>query len=167
MSIDEQIYTAALKAGFTPSAAKLIVAQARHETGNYTSYQYRTNNNLFGMKFVNQPLATKGNKSPEGDFYAKYPNVAASVQDLVNRNYKISRGGVSFDDLKKVSDTTDFAQKLKKRGYYTASVKGYDRGLKSALTRINIIDLVKKNKGKLSIGLALVVLAAYLYYKKR
>jgi len=106
MSIDEQIYTAALKAGFTPSAAKLIVAQARHETGNYTSYQYRTNNNLFGMKFVNQPLATKGNKSPEGDFYAKYPNVAASVQDLVNRNYKISRGGVSFDDLKKVSDTT-------------------------------------------------------------
>lgn len=167
MTIDEQIYIAALKAGFDPSAAKLIVAQARHETGNYSSFQFRNNNNLFGMKFVNQPLATKGNKSPEGDFYAKYPNVAASVQDLVNRNYKISRGGVSFEDLRKVSDTTDFAQKLKKRGYYTASVGEYERGLKSALTRINIVDLVKKNKGTLTIGLILIGIAAYWYYKKK
>lgn len=167
MTIDEQIYTAAMKAGFDPSAAKLIVAQARHETGNYSSFQFRNNNNLFGMKFVNQPLATKGNKSPEGDFYAKYPNVAASVQDLVNRNYKITRGGVSFEDLKSVSDTTDFAQKLKKRGYYTASINEYDRGLKSALARINIVDLVKKNKGKLTIGLALLAIATYWYYKKK
>lgn len=167
MSIDEQIYQAALKAGFAPSAAKLIVAQARHETGNYSSYQFKTNNNLFGMKYVKQPLATQGNKSPEGDYYAKYASVGASVQDLVNRNYKITKGGISFNQLKNASDSTDFAQKLKKRGYYTASVQEYTNGLNNALMRINAMDLVKKHGGKLVIGIGLVGLATYLYYKKK
>ncbi len=167
MTIDEQIYTAALKAGFSPSAAKLVVAQARHETGNYSSYQFRNNNNLFGMKYVKQPLAKQGNKSPEGDFYAKYANVGDSVQDLVNRNYKITRGGVSFDQLKNVSDSTDFAQKLKKRGYYTAGVNEYANGLKNALMRVNISEVVKKHGGKLTLGIGLLALAIYLYYKKK
>lgn len=167
MSLDEQIYQAAVKAGFSPSAAKLVVAQARHETGNYTSNIFRLNNNLFGMKYVKQPLAQQGNKSPEGDYYAKYANVGDSVQDLVNRNYKITRGGVSFDQLKNVSDSTDFAQKLKKRGYYGASVNEYANGLKNALMRINISEVVKKHGGKLTLGIGLVVIAVYLYYKKK
>ena len=167
MTIDEQIYTAAMKAGFSPSAAKLIVAQARHETGNYTSYQFKENNNLFGMKYVKQPLAKMGNKSPEGDYYAKYSNVGDSVMDLVNRNYKITRKGVSFADLKSVSDSTDFAKKLKQRGYYTDSEANYKRGLDLALLRINALDLIKNNKGKLTIGLILIGLATYWYYKKK
>lgn len=171
-SIDQQIYDAAISRGFTPISAKLIVAQARHETGNYTSNIFKLNNNLFGMKYVKQPLATKGSASPksEGDFYARYSSVGDSVKDLIDRNYALSRGGVSPDQLKSASDSLDFATKLKARGYYGDTISNYANGLKSALLRINVIEFVQKNKGKLIIlggGLILIGLSLYLYNRNK
>lgn len=171
-SIDQQIYNAALSKGFTPTSAKLVVAQARHETGNYTSNVYYLNNNLFGMKYVKQPLATQGSPSPkkEGDFYAKYNSVGDSVKDLIDRNYTLTKGGITPEQLKNATDSLDFATKLKARGYYTASTSEYANGLKSALTRINILEFVQKNKGKifiLGIGLVLISVSYYLYNKNK
>lgn len=171
-SIDQQIYNAALSKGFTPTAAKLVVAQARHETGNYTSNIFKLNNNLFGMKYVKQPLATQGSASPrsEGDFYARYKSVGDSVKDLIDRNYILTRGGVTPEQLKNATDSLDFATKLKARGYYGDTISNYANGLKSALNRINIVEFVQKNKGKLLIlglGLVLVSVSYYLYNKKQ
>jgi len=64
MNYDQLIYDAALKGGFNPTSAKLVVAQAKHETCNYTSNVFKKNNNLFGMKFVGQPLAKRGTPAP-------------------------------------------------------------------------------------------------------
>ena len=171
-SIDQQIYNAAVSKGFTPTAAKLVVAQARHETGNYTSNIFKLNNNLFGMKYVKQPLATQGSASPrsEGDFYARYKSVGDSVKDLIDRNYILTRGGVTPEKLKNATDSLDFATKLKARGYYGDTISNYANGLKSALNRINIVEFVQKNKGKLLIlglGLVLVSVSYYLYNKKQ
>jgi uncharacterized FlgJ-related protein len=171
-TIDQQIYDAAVSRGFNPTSAKLIVAQARHETGNYTSNIFKLNNNLFGMKFVKQPLATQGSASPrsEGDFYARYKSVGDSVKDLIDRNYTITRGGITPEQLKNATDSLDFATKLKARGYYGDTISNYANGLKSALTRINIVEFVQKNKGKiliLGIGLLLVSVSFYLYNKNK
>jgi flagellum-specific peptidoglycan hydrolase FlgJ len=172
MTLDQEIYNAAVKEGFSPSAAKLIVAQTRHETGNYTSNVFKLNNNLFGMKFVNQPLAVAGSPSPSNEGktpYAKYKNASDSVKDAVARYYKITRKGVTFEQLKNVSDPLDFATKLKTRGYYGATINEYANGLKNALTRIKInevIESAKQNKGKIGIGLILLALSLYLYKKK-
>jgi uncharacterized FlgJ-related protein len=169
-TIDQQIYNAALSKGFTPTAAKLVAAQARHETGNYTSNIFKLNNNLFGMKFVKQPLATQGSASPrsEGDFYARYKSVGDSVKDLIDRNYTITRGGVTPEQLKNATDSLDFATKLKARGYYGDTISIYANGLKSALNRINVVEFVQKNKGKLLIlGLILVSVSFYIYNKNK
>jgi flagellum-specific peptidoglycan hydrolase FlgJ len=179
INIDQQIYDAALKGGFTPTSAKLIVAQARHETGDYKSNVFNKNNNLFGMKFVGQPLATRGTPAPKSewgcggkcnsDFYSKYANISDSVQDLINRNLKFTRNGVTFEQLKNAPDSTTYANLLKKRGYYGATASLYDSGLKRALSKLNIVEmakeLVKSKKGQFIIGLTLVGVGLLIYYK--
>ena len=64
MALDQQIYNIAITEGFTPTTAKLIVAQARLESGHYGSDVFKANNNMYGMKFVGQPLATRGSLAP-------------------------------------------------------------------------------------------------------
>jgi uncharacterized FlgJ-related protein len=64
MDIDQSIYNTAIEEGFSPTSAKLIVAQARLESSHYSSTVFKANNNMFGMKYVGQPLATKGTLAP-------------------------------------------------------------------------------------------------------
>jgi uncharacterized FlgJ-related protein len=179
MDIDQQIYDSALKAGFTPTSAKLVVAQARHETGDYKSNVFNKNNNLFGMKFVGQPLATRGTPAPKSewgcggkcnsDFYSKYATISDSVQDLINRNLKFTRKGVTFEQLKNAPDSTTYANLLKQRGYYGATTSIYDSGLKRALSKIYVTttDFYAKNKEKsnLTLGIVLISLALLITYK--
>ena len=64
MTNDQLIYNTAIKAGFKPTAAKLIVAQARLESADYTSPVFRNNNATSGMKYIGQPLARRGTLAP-------------------------------------------------------------------------------------------------------
>lgn len=173
MNYDQMIYEAALEQGFSPTASKLIVAQARGESSDYTSNVFQKNFNLFGMKFVNQPLAKRGTLAPaserrcggncDSDYYAAYPSPKESVQDLVGRLYKITRNGIGFNELKNVQDSTEFAQKLKQRGYFGVSADHYKRLLDYKLLKINVYEVVKKNKGTISVGLVLLAAGIYLY----
>ena len=61
---DQIIYDIAIKNGFSPTSAKLIVGQARFESANYTSAVFRANNNTSGMKYIGQPLASRGTLAP-------------------------------------------------------------------------------------------------------
>jgi hypothetical protein len=64
VDIDKSIYNTAIEEGFSPTSAMLIVAQARLESGHYSSDVFKANNNMYGMKFIGQPLATKGTLAP-------------------------------------------------------------------------------------------------------
>jgi hypothetical protein len=156
MNLDTQIYQLARKNGFLDSAAKLIVAQARLESADYTSNVFRKNNNMFGMKYLGsrQPLAVKGTLAPinersalciadkskckNNDFYAAYTSPINSAKDLIERLFKINIGGVSPDELKK-SDTPEiYAKLLKLRKYYGSSENNYAKGLKAKLQKLDI-----------------------------
>lgn len=177
MNYDQMIYEAAIEEGFSPTAAKLIVAQARGESGDYTSNVFQKNFNLFGMKFVGQPLATRGTLAPaserkcggncDSDYYAAYPSPKESAKDLVGRLYKITRNGIGFNELKNVSDTTEFANKLKQRGYFGVSADQYRRLLDYKLLKVNVYEVIKKNKGTISIGFILLGVGIYLYLNKK
>lgn len=177
MNYDQLIYDAAIKGGFTPTSAKLVVAQARLESGNYTSKVFKENNNLFGMKFVGQPLATRGTPAPKSewgcggkcnsDFYSKYASVSDSVQDLINRNFKITRKGVSFDQIANAKDSTEYATLLKKRDYYGSTIEEYDKLLKGISRKLNIVEQVKQfyseNTSSVNTGIGLLMIAVGLY----
>lgn len=139
---DQEIYNVAILEGFNPTVAKLIVAQARFESANYGSNVFKCNNNMYGMKYIGQPLAQRGTLAPaaevsigctptgsgcqrfgtgnckDRDFYAKYNSPADSAKDVITRLYKITKNGVGFNELNKATDATSFATLLKKRSYY-------------------------------------------------
>jgi uncharacterized FlgJ-related protein len=50
--IDQAIYNTAIEQGFNPTTAKLIAAQARFESADYTSNVFKLNNNTSGIKFT-------------------------------------------------------------------------------------------------------------------
>jgi len=179
LNIDQAIYNTSIAKGFTPISAKFVVAQARFESADYTSANFKNNNNTSGMKFVNQPLAKRGNKSPEGDYYAKYDTVQNAIDDKVGRLYNITRAGVTPQQLKDAKTPEEFADLLKRRGYYgngkygtpqgNAEQKNYANGIKAKLLKINFmefVDNVKKNGGTLlTIGIILIVSSIYFYNK--
>lgn len=175
MNYDQLIYDAAIKGGFNPTSAKFVVAQARHETGNYASNVFQKNNNLFGMKYVGQSLATRGTPAPKSewgcggtcnsDFYSKYSSVSDSVQDLINRNLQNTRNGVTFDMLRNAPDSTTYASLLKKRGYYGATIDVYANGLRNALNKINVFYEEHKQGSNVAIGLLMISVALFIAYK--
>lgn len=155
MTNDQIIYDTAIKAGFSPSASKLVVAQARFESSDYTSPVFRNNNATSGMKFIGQPNARRGTLAPlrersagcrsvtanqvggfgpppckDSDHYAAYDSVADSAADKINRLYTRTMGGVTPEMLKNVKDADEFAALLKKRSYYGFGKFGTDLGNK-------------------------------------
>lgn len=188
---DQIVYDTAIKQGFTPTAAKFIVGQARFESANYTSAVFKANNNTHGMKFIGQPLATRGSLAPKSersatcrsggtcvnsDHYAKFASVKDSANDVIVRLYSKTMGGVTPDQLKNAKTPEEFARLLKKRKYYGPSaygtpgaekeIKEYAGGIKALMLRAQIVEFVEKNKSGLLIGILLVATAIYLYKKK-
>jgi uncharacterized FlgJ-related protein len=101
MNYDQTIYDIAVKNGFTPQAAKLIIGQARVESANYTSQVFKNNNNMFGMKYVGQKLAQRGTLAPSSErtsgdvntnYYAKYASPQDSARDVIERLYTKTMG---------------------------------------------------------------------------
>ena len=167
-SNDTIIYNVAIKNGFSDLSARLIVAQARFESADYTSRVFKLNNNTSGMKFIStarQPLATRGTLAPRNersascqadgtgclnrDFYARFNSVEDSAKDKIERLYKITINGVTPAMLKKVKSPLEFAELLKRRGYYgfyrygttgaPAEINQYSRGLSAKLKKVVII----------------------------
>lgn len=194
---DQIIYDVAIKEGFTPTAAKLVVAQARYESSDYDSNVFMNNLNTSGMKYVGQPLATRGTLAPykersagcqrvtggqvggygaspckDSDHYAKFTSVQDSARDKIQRNFNITRKGVTPEQLKNVKTPEEFARLLKIRGYYGGDESSYAGGLKAKLRRIQIVEFVenvKKNKNVVLLigGGLLLVIASYFYFNKK
>jgi len=184
---DQIIYNTAIKEGFTPTAAKLVVAQARFESADYTSNVFQKNLNTSGIKYIGQPLATRGTPAPKNeqrcnggcnsDYYAKFKSVQDSASDKIGRLYNKTMGGVTPEQLKNVKDADEFAELLKRRSYYgfgkfgtevgNKEQKSYAVNMKSKLIKINVVEFVSKNKNTLLIGLGLLAIAGSFYlYKK-
>jgi len=59
---------------------KIVLAQAKLESGNYKSELYKSNFNLFGMKVVTRRVS---NSSSSNNGYQSYCNWRESVMDYV------------------------------------------------------------------------------------
>ena len=190
---DQLIYDTAIKNGFTPTSAKFVVAQARYESSDYDSAVFLANNNTSGMKFVGQPLATRGTLAPfserssgcqavsrgqvggqgaspcrDSDHYAKFKSVADSAKDKIERNFNITRKGITPEQLKNAQTPEEFARLLKIRGYYGGEESSYAGGLKAKLLRVQVVEFVSKNKNVLLLVIGAAILGgAYYYYKKK
>ena len=179
MNYDSIIYHIALNSGFNSDSAKLVVAQARLESNAYTSNLFKQNNNLFGVKYVGQPLATRGllvplNERSSGDpntnYYAKYKSPEDSAKDVIERLYQKTINGITPMQIQMVRSPEEFAEIQQKRGYFGSSAELYARMLKAQLLKVRINELFSdikqeaiKNKDILEISIFLICIAgAYL-----
>lgn len=130
LNYDKRIYDEAIKAGFTNECARLVVAQARHETGNYTSPVFRLYKNCFGMRpaVVRETTRLK-ETSPTN--YAIYASIEDSVKDI----------GLWFtarNVAKTFTQVYAYATALKNKGYFEAELNEYISGMINALKKISI-----------------------------
>jgi LPXTG-motif cell wall-anchored protein len=129
------------------------------------------------MKYIGQPLATRGTPAPKNeqtcgggcnsDYYAKFKSVGDSAKDKISRLYNITMRGVTPDQLKNAKTAEEFAALLKKRGYYGAPENQYANGLRAKLLRIQVVEVLTKNKNILLLGLGLLSISAAYYFYKR
>ena len=187
---DQIIYDIAIKNGFSPTISKFIVGQARFESNNYTSGVFRANNNTSGMKYVGQPLASRGTLAPfsersascrsggvcvNSDHYAKFNSVSDSAKDKIERLYRLTMRGVTPADLKNAKTPEEFARLLKKRGYYGPSTYGsasaereireYAGGIINRMKLADITEVIVKNKNGILIGIVSII--AVIFFLKR
>lgn len=105
-----------------------VLAQAKHESANFTSNVYRANHNPWGMKtpHLRPFLGERGTQAPDGGYYASYSNDAQAERDLVQWfRY------VNFPTT--VASVEDYAQRLKDKSYYGDPVSVYVNGMKRFL----------------------------------
>jgi hypothetical protein len=179
---DQDIFDMAISEGFNPRVAKYIVAQARLESSDYGSPVFEKNNNMYGMKFVKQPLATRGTLAPpsersktcidtnvckDSDHYAKYKTPIDSPRDVIQRLYKKERKGVGFAQLNSSKTPDEFASLLKQRDYYGGTPQHYASMLKAKLLKMNIVETYAKYKKPIDYTLIGVTLigASYILYR--
>jgi len=140
MTVEERIYKTATggtpvnPAGVPSTLANLIVAQAKHETGNFTSNFFKKYNNAFGYSYVagaRYQLPKGGTIADNGLPIAAYKDVEDSTREIVDWIYRRKRGGMFPDDLTTIQTPEQYANLLKGAGYYGDSVSNYLRGLKN------------------------------------
>lgn len=126
--IEREIYQAAMERlprRFTPAQAQrlasLMLAQAKLETGNFTSNVFKTNKNAYGYKYYKGSIwqAGPGVMSPEGNTYANFRTVGDSAKEVADW---LGRRAKNFNS---VTTPEAYAQALKAAGYYGTTWQKY------------------------------------------
>jgi uncharacterized FlgJ-related protein len=105
--------------GVNPITATFVFSQAAHETGNFTSYLYFSNNNCFGMKPPTTYVVAKGEKNG----YADYESIedSAKAMAIYLQAHNLS-GGLSTLD--------QYVNNLYNQNYFEADLQEYLNGVK-------------------------------------
>jgi len=123
--IYKTIYAFMIENGIPVRFSQILVAQAAHETSNFTSRIYIENHNLFGMK-----LAKKRKTLAIGERYghAIFRNIEDSVLDLIIY--------FTFTNIdKNYIDSDSYIETLKNKGYFEATLREYQKGTEYFLNR--------------------------------
>lgn len=118
--------------GLPPALSFLVVAQAKHETGNYTSNAFRSGNNAFGYSYVpgaKYQLPAPGAIADNGQPLARYDSLANSTKEIVDWIYRRKNEGSFPSNLATITDPAQYANLLKSAGYYGDTVLNYTNGL--------------------------------------
>lgn len=113
-------------AGIEPEAARILVAQSLHETGNFKSKVFRENNNLFGMKEASvRPETADGTRNG----HAFYSNPKESAEDMLLW-LKYSGAYTTFGKgLKLLTNPYKYVLWLKSKRYFEDTINNYYNGV--------------------------------------
>lgn len=170
MNFDQLIENMLAEDGVLPQSVwRYIVDQARLESNNYSSKLFKTDNNLFGYKYVEGAELQDGPGllSPEGDYYAHYDSVENSIHEI--SGWWQRRIAAGFDPSTLNSYGT-FADTLETFGYYGSSPIAYAARLAAVDQLVSLqaegISTQGMSLTTISLGtLAIIGLAGYFLFK--
>jgi hypothetical protein len=122
-TIQSRIISTLLGNGIDPITAQFVFCQAAHETGNFTSPLFFSNNNCFGMKPPTQYVIAIGEKFG----YADYATIEDSVRAMVMylQAHGLASGLQTIDQ---------YVTALHNKGYFEAPLQEYLNGVKHFYT---------------------------------
>jgi hypothetical protein len=124
---------ALLNVGVPRRVIPFIIAQILLETGHYKSTAFKEDNNLSGIRYAKQKLATPGSAAPKADGpapYARYANYDDWARDYITQ---VTKGyGAKVGKAKPLEATTPegFAHALKVNLYYQGPEADYARNIR-------------------------------------
>lgn len=130
-TISQTIYDTAIKDGMPEKLAALIVAQAKHETGNYTSKFFKVYLNCFGYS----KTASKWQlhiQTPNADNaapIAAYGSIENSVHELTDWIKRRQREKKFPADLNTIDKAETYVTLLKHCGYFGDTLNNYLAGV--------------------------------------
>lgn len=128
LTIEERITLVLQDAGLDSMAVKLIVAQSKHESGNYKNSLTRKHNNVFARWWSKYDIyATGPGAKAEGHSkFARYQSIELATLSQIAY---FKRKGYSM----KWKTADAFAKELKAKGYYADSTSNYSKALRRHL----------------------------------
>ena len=116
--------------GLPVDLSNLVVAQAKHETGNFASNAFTKYNNAFGYSYAGSTYQTgPGLIADNGQPVGSYKNVEDSTKEIVDWIYRRRGEGKFPADLASIKTPALYADLLKKAGYYGDTLQNYLNGL--------------------------------------
>lgn len=128
MTTEQKIFSTALQDGMPELLSRFIVAQAKHETGNFTHKFFTIGNNAFGYEYVSGSkwqLDKGGTNADNGIPIAQYAIVENSVHELTDWIKRRQHEGKFPSNLANIQNSDDYAFLLRNAGYYTAPYTTY------------------------------------------
>lgn len=116
-----ELYFLLIEQGFLPDTAKMIVAQAAHETGNFSSPIFLYQNNPFGMKL---PETRRTTALREERGHAVFESIASAAEDY--RLYYLARKYPIY-----WKDTDTFVEALKRNAYFEGDLEVYKKAVRT------------------------------------
>jgi len=170
MTTEQVIYNQAIKGtnnnpGLPVSLANLLVSQAKHETGNFTSNFFKNYNNAFGYSY-NQNSSYQiapGTIADNGIKIAAYRNIADSTKEVIDWIYRRVNDGSFPKNLNTIVSPEQYVLLLKKAGYFTDTITNYLTGLKKYFTQV--LQIFEKPTALVFLGI--VSIAVYFLIKKK
>lgn len=137
-AISDRIRAAALMGtptnprGVPETLAALMVAQAKHETGNFTSGPFLRDRNAFGYTYVAGAKwqIGPGTIADNGEPVARYASIEDSTAEIVDWIYRRIKEGKFPVNLNDITTPERYAQLLKDAGYYEDTEANYLEGLR-------------------------------------
>ena len=126
------MYDILQKANYPPTVIPFVIAQAFHETGNFTDSKVAINN-FSGIKYFPSVFASHKQYGNKGA-YVKFPTPQAWAIELRDHYLNQNKGSGKPIDAK---DYNDYARRLKANKYYSDSMLNYTTGLRRAILRAN------------------------------
>ncbi len=161
MAFETLIYNTAIADGMPPILSQLIIAQAKHETGNFTS-GLTNDNNLFGYSFVpgaKWQLPTPSTITEGGRLNARYAIKQNSVHEMTDWIKRRQSEGKFPANLSSINTPESYALLLKNSGYYQATWSAYANGIRKWWEQLETTEIAGG-------GLFIIAALALIFHKQ-